>query len=79
MALCRNFSKIQEGPELTDVNSMLVRAASTILEEYGRPWQGMQGTVTIFHAYDRICDLQRALALIVSSYSHSSPGNHVPS
>lgn len=33
----REFSRIQEAPELTDVNSMLVRAASTILEEYGWP------------------------------------------
>lgn len=79
MALSGNFSRIQEGPELTDVNSMLVRAASTVLEEYGRPWQGTQGIVTIFHAYDRIFDLQKALAFIVSFYSHSCPGNHAPS
>lgn len=80
MALCRNFSRIQEGPELTDVNSVLVRAASIVFEEYGRPWQGTQGTVTIFPIYhDRIFDLQRALAFIVPSYSHSSPWNHAPS
>lgn len=33
----REFSRNQEAPELTDVNSMLVTAASTILEEYGWP------------------------------------------
>ena len=38
MALCRDFSRIQEGLDLSDVNSMLVRAASMVLEEYGWPW-----------------------------------------
>lgn len=37
MALCREFSRIQEGLDLSDVNSMPVRAASMVLEEYGWP------------------------------------------
>lgn len=79
MALCRNFSRIQEGPQLTDVNSVLVRAASTILEVCGRLRQGTERTIIVFQAYHRIFDLQRAFTYIVSSYSHPSPGNPAPS
>lgn len=64
MTQCRDFSRIQEGPEMTDV-----RASSTTLEVYGRPLQGTEGTVTIFHGYHRIFDLQRAFTFIVSFYS----------